>query len=64
MKPNQKKEVETRDTLNKTQAKPKVDQEEPKNAFARFFSKMGYSIWIAVMVVGGIIAFLVSLLVL
>lgn len=64
MKPNQKKEVETRETSNKAKANPEIDQEKPKNAFIRFFSKMGYSIWIAVMVVGGIIAFLISLLVL
>lgn len=64
MKPNQKKEVETRKTSKKAQSNSETDQEKPKNTFTRFFSKMGYSIWIAVMVVGGIIAFLISLLVL
>ncbi|WP_282017552.1 hypothetical protein [Salegentibacter mishustinae] len=64
MKPNQKKEVETRETSKEAQSNSETDQEKPKNAFTRFFSKMGYSIWIAVMVVGGIIAFLISLLVL
>jgi len=64
MASNQKKKLKTRKTSTQAKSNPVVDQDEPKNAFSRFFSKMGYSIWIAVMVVGGIIAFLVSLLVL
>jgi hypothetical protein len=64
MEPKQKKKFETGKTSTQAQSNPAVDQDEPKNGFVRFFSKMGYSIWIAVMVVGGIIAFLVSLLVL
>ncbi len=64
MKPNQKKDVETRETSKKARSNSETDREKPKNAFTRFFSKMGYSSWIAVMVVGGIIAFLISLLVL
>ncbi|WP_037316455.1 hypothetical protein [Salegentibacter sp. Hel_I_6] len=64
MRPNHKKEVETGKTSKQAQANPSPEQEESKNAFARFFSKMGYSIWFAVMVIGGVIAFIVSLLVL
>ncbi len=64
MASNQKKKLKTRKTSTQAESNQVVDQDEPKNAFSRFFSKMGYSIWIAVMVVGGIIAFLVSLLVL
>tara|TARA_Y100000588_G_C13908628_1_gene776114 strand:- start:428 stop:613 length:186 start_codon:yes stop_codon:yes gene_type:complete len=45
-------------------SKPRQEKEEPQTGIGGFFSKVGYSIWIAVMVVGGIIAFLVSLLVL
>lgn len=45
-------------------SKPTQEKEEPQTGIGGFFSKVGYSIWIAVMVVGGIIAFLVSLLVL
>lgn len=51
-------------TTSNTASKPTQEKEEPKTGFGRFFSKVGYSIWIAVMVVGGIIAFLASLLVL
>ncbi|MGW1455110.1 hypothetical protein ACWBC2_08970 [Salegentibacter agarivorans] len=58
MEPNQ----ENKTTSNTS--KPTQEKEEPKTGIGRFFSKVGYSIWIAVMVVGGIIAFLVSLLVL
>jgi len=64
MASNQKKKLKTRKTSTQAESNQVVDQDEPKNAFSRFFSKMGYSIWIAVVVVGGIIAFLVSLLVL
>lgn len=35
--------------------------EEPKNKFSKFFSKAGYTIWVIVIAVGSIIAFLVSL---
>ncbi|MBO2544317.1 hypothetical protein J0871_07805 [Salegentibacter sp. BDJ18] len=59
MEPNQ----ENKTTSNIT-SKPTQEKEEPQTGIGRFFSKVGYSIWIAVMVVGGIIAFLVSLLVL
>ncbi len=51
-------------TSSNIASKAKQEKEEPKTGIGRFFSKLGYSIWIAVMVVGGIIAFLVSLLVL
>jgi len=64
MRPNHKKEVETRKTSKQAQSNLPPEKEEPKNAFARFFSKIGYSIWFAVMVIGGVIAFIVSLLVL
>ncbi|OEY71624.1 hypothetical protein [Salegentibacter salarius] len=61
MEHNQKNNT---DTSKNIASKPVQEKEEPKTGFGRFFSKVGYSIWIAVMVVGGVIAFLVSLLVL
>ncbi|APS38834.1 hypothetical protein SAMN04488033_10739 [Salegentibacter agarivorans] len=60
MEPNQ----ENKTTTSNITSEPTQEKEEPKTGFGRFFSKVGYSIWIAVMIVGGIIAFLVSLLVL
>jgi len=61
MESNQKNKT---NTSTKRVSKPVQDKEEPKTAFGRFFSKVGYSIWITVMIIGGVIAFLVSLLVL
>jgi len=60
MESNQKNKT----TTSNITSKPTQEKEEPQTEIGRFFSKVGYSIWIAVMVVGGIIAFLVSLLVL
>lgn len=40
--------------------KEKVNEKE-KTSIKSFFGKVGYSVWIIVMVVGGILAFLVSL---
>ncbi|UBZ07417.1 hypothetical protein LDL76_01615 [Salegentibacter mishustinae] len=60
MESNQKNKT----TTSNITSKPTQEKEEPQTGIGRFFSKVGYSIWIAVMVVGGIIAFLVSLLVL
>ncbi|WP_079736058.1 hypothetical protein [Salegentibacter salegens] len=57
-------QTNNKNTSTNIASKPAQENEEPKTGFGRFFSKVGYSIWIAVMVVGGIIAFLVSLLVL
>ena len=60
MESNQKNKT----TTSNITSKPTQEKEEPQTGIGRFFSKVGYSIWIAVMVVDGIIAFLVSLLVL
>ena len=61
MESNEENKIRNKKT--KTSPTP-GDKEEPKTGFSRFFSKMGYSIWITVMIIGGVIAFLVSLLVL
>ncbi|MDT0643007.1 hypothetical protein RM553_09230 [Zunongwangia sp. F363] len=47
----------------KTQAnkKNKKSLREHQNPIIRAFAKTGYTIWIAVMVLGGILAFIVSL---
>lgn len=58
MQPDQESNTKTSRNIA---SKPEQEKEEPKTGFERFFSKVGYSIWISVMVVGGIIAFLVSL---
>lgn len=44
--------------------KPEKKKEKEKPSVKSFFGKVGYSVWIIVMVVGGILAFLVSLLLL
>lgn len=36
-------------------------KEKEKTSVKNFFGKLGYSVWIIVMVIGGILAFLVSL---
>ena len=36
-------------------------EEKQEHAFVRFIKKTGYTIWIAVMVIGGTLAFIVSL---
>ncbi|MBZ9729786.1 hypothetical protein LB467_08790 [Salegentibacter sp. JZCK2] len=61
MESNQNNKIRNKKTSTST---PPGDKEESKTAAGRFFSNVGYSIWIAVMVIGGVIAFLVSLLVL
>lgn len=61
MKPKEDKRI--RGNRN-TPSVPKKEKIKPQTATGRFFSKMGYTIWITVMIIGGIIAFLVSLLVL
>ena len=40
------------------------EDKKPKNAVGGFFSKIGYSVWVIVLVIGGLIAFGVSLLLL
>ena len=41
--------------------KPQPKEEKERNAFQRFFKRFGYSVWLLVMAVGGIIAFVISL---
>ncbi len=53
---NQSREEKTeKQKLNKQEDKP------DKGPVAEFFSKIGYSVWITVMIIGGVIAFVVSL---
>lgn len=58
MKPKQENKTKTDDEITATTV---TEEEKPKSAVGQFFSKIGYSIWVVVMVIGGVIAFLVSL---
>ncbi|SKB60715.1 hypothetical protein SAMN05660776_2062 [Salegentibacter holothuriorum] len=55
------RENKTDTAKNTKTSSPVAEENKPKNTFAKFFSKVGYSIWMVVMIVGGVIAFLVSL---
>jgi hypothetical protein len=48
----------------KKESEKKSASEKPKSKLSLFFSKMGYSVWMIVMVIGGILAFITSLLLL
>lgn len=50
---------QTRTEENKDEVQPKE-----KSSFREFLGRIGYSVWITVMVIGGILAFLASLLLL
>lgn len=57
--PNSENELDSNSTSETN--KKSESLKEPPNKLAQFFSKAGYTIWIIVIAVGSIIAFLVSL---
>ena len=46
-----------RDTANEERLEPKLEVSPKNSSIMRTFKKVGYSVWLIVMIVGGVLAF-------
>lgn len=48
--------------LPKEETGNKEQEDKPKGSFMQALGRIGYSVWLIVMIVGGVLAFLISIL--